>query len=102
MIINEQVKGVIEGSAFIALVSMNGDGTPHPIIAGKGAVDDDNVVFGIYKMEQTQKNIAANANVAVVACTFEGGKPAGYRLSGTACAKDKQLVFTATKVEALI
>lgn len=101
MIITEDVKKVIEGSAFITLVTQNADGTPHPIIAGKGEVIDDTVVFGIYKMEVTQKNLSASAHASIVACTMTDG-PKGYRLTGTAAARDKQLIFTPSKAEAMI
>jgi hypothetical protein len=101
MIINEEVKSVIEGSAFLSLVTLCPDGNPHPIIAGKGEVAGGTVVFGIYRMETTQKNLAANPNAWVLAATRQGG-PKGYRLAGTAAVKDKQLIFTPEKVDALI
>jgi predicted pyridoxine 5'-phosphate oxidase superfamily flavin-nucleotide-binding protein len=102
MVITEDVKQVVEGTAFLSLVTVNADGSPHPIIAGKGEVAGDSVVFGIYKMEQTQKNLLSNKNALVVGATMVGGTPKGYRLTGTAEAKDKKLVFTVTKAEALI
>jgi predicted pyridoxine 5'-phosphate oxidase superfamily flavin-nucleotide-binding protein len=101
MIITDDIKKVIEGTAFISLVTMNGDGTPHPIIAGKGEVSGDQVIFGIYKMETTQKNLGANRNAWLVGATMDGG-PKGYRIAGTAEAQDKKLVFTAQKVDVLI
>jgi uncharacterized protein len=101
MIINEGIKAVIEGSAFISLVTVGVDGAPHPIIAGKGTVDGDTILFGIYKMETTQQNLASNKNAWVLAATKEGG-PKGYRLTGTAEVKEKQLIFTPSKAEALI
>ena len=101
MVINEEVKKVIEGSAFLSLVTLSIGGTPHPIIAGKGEVVNDKVVFGIYKMETTQKNLMSNKNAWIVGATMHGG-PTGYRLTGTAEAKDKQLIFTPIKVDALI
>ena len=73
----------------------------HPIVTGKGDVDGDTVVFGIYKMDATQKNLEANSSMWVVAATKDGA-PKGYRLSGTAEVKDKQLIFTPAKAEALI
>lgn len=101
MIINEEVKAAITGSAFIPLVTINADGMPHPIIAGKGEVVNDTVVFGIYKMEQTQKNLLTSNAAWIMSATMQG-KPIGYRLTGTAEAKGKQLIFTATKVEPMI
>lgn len=101
MVIDEGIKSVIEGSAFLSLITLGGDGNPHPIVAGKGEVQGDSVVFGIYKMETTQKNLAANKSAWLIAATMENG-PKGYRLSGTAEARDKQLIFTPFGVDALI
>jgi hypothetical protein len=101
MVINEDVKKVIEGSAFLSLVTVDANGNPHPIIAGKGQVINDTVVFGIYKMEITQKNLGLNKNAWVVGATMDG-RPKGYRLIGTAETKDKQLIFTPTGVDVLI
>jgi predicted pyridoxine 5'-phosphate oxidase superfamily flavin-nucleotide-binding protein len=101
MVINEEIKAVIEGSAFLSLVTVNTDGTPHPIVTGKGEVVGDTVVFGIYRMDTTQQNLKADKNMWVVAATKNGG-PKGYRLTGTAEAEGKKLVFTAAKAEALI
>ena len=101
MMINDEVKAVIEGAPFITLVTVSADGTPHPIIAGKGEVSGDQVIFGIYKMEVTQKNLQANDKAWLVGATKDGG-PKGYRLFGTAKAVGKQLIFTAQTVEAMI
>jgi hypothetical protein len=101
MVINEEIKGIITGAAVITLVTVNADGTPHPIIAGKGEVDGDNVVFGIYKMVVTQENLKKNKNAWVVAGTMNQ-QPKGCRLAGTAVAQDKKLIFTASKAEELI
>ncbi|GHV21012.1 pyridoxamine 5'-phosphate oxidase [Spirochaetia bacterium] len=102
MVISEDVKQVVQGTAFLSLVTIGADGNPHPIVAGKGEVAEDTVVFGIYKMEQTQKNLSVNKNAWVVGATMIGGTPKGYRLTGTAEPKGKQLVFTATKADVLI
>jgi hypothetical protein len=101
MIIDDDVKKVIESTAFLSLVTLDPDGIPHPIIAGKGEVSGDTVVFGIYKMEKTQKNLSKNSKAWLVGATMTGG-PKGYRLSGSAVAKDKQLIFTPDKAEKLI
>lgn len=101
MIITEEIEKVITGSAFITLVTQGANGDPHPIIAGKGEIVGDTVVFGIYKMEVTQKNLAKNPNAWLVACTMTDG-PKGFRLTGTAAARDKQLIFTPVNAEAMI
>lgn len=101
MIINDDIKAVMEGSAFITLVTVSSDGIPHPIIAGKGEVSGDQVIFGIYKMEVTQKNLKTNDQAWIVGAIKDGG-PKGYRLSGTAQAVDKQLIFTAQTAEKML
>jgi hypothetical protein len=101
MIIDDDVKKVVEGSAFLSLVTLGADGIPHPIIAGKGEVSGENIVFGIYKMDVTRKNLSQNNKAWVVGATLTDG-PKGYRLTGTAAANDKQLIFTPSKAEKLI
>jgi hypothetical protein len=101
MIIDEESKAIIENSAFVTLVTQGPDGAPHPIIAGKGEVSGGTVSFGIYKMEVTQKNLASNPKAWIVAATKDG-PPKGRRLTGTAAAKGKQLIFTAARIDALI
>jgi hypothetical protein len=101
MIIDDDVKKVVEGSAFLSLVTLGADGLPHPIIAGKGEVSGETIVFGIYKMDVTRQNLSKNNNAWVVGAIKADG-PKGYRLTGTASAKDKQLIFTPSKAEKLI
>jgi hypothetical protein len=101
MVIDDDIKKVIEGTAFLSLVTIGADGLPHPIIAGKGEVIGENIIFGIYKMELTQKNLSQNNKAWVVGAIRAEG-PKGYRLTGTAAVKDKQLIFTPDKAEKLI
>jgi general stress protein 26 len=101
MVISGDIKGIIQGAAVITLVTVNADGTPHPIIAGKGEVEGDRVIFGIYKMVVTQENLKKNSNAWVVAGTKDQA-PRGCRLTGTAVAQEKKLIFTASKAEELI
>jgi predicted pyridoxine 5'-phosphate oxidase superfamily flavin-nucleotide-binding protein len=104
--IDEIVKKVITESVFLVLVTVNPDGSPHPIVAGKGEVEGDGVVFGIYKMEQTQRNILKNNHVQVLGATVTEDRPLGFRLNGSAAVRQgadrKQLVFTAHTVDTLI
>jgi predicted pyridoxine 5'-phosphate oxidase superfamily flavin-nucleotide-binding protein len=106
MIINDEVKKVIGKSAFLTLVTVNPDGTPHPIITGKGEAEGDNVVFGIYKMEKTQRNILKNNRAQVLGAVVEEGRPLGFRLNGSATVREsavgKQLIFTADTIDTLI
>ena len=100
MVIDEDIKKVVEGTAFLSLVTIGADGLPHPIIAGKGEVSGETIVFGIYKMEVTQKNLLQNNKAWVVGALNNG--PQGYRLTGTAAVREKQLIFTPLKAERLI
>jgi predicted pyridoxine 5'-phosphate oxidase superfamily flavin-nucleotide-binding protein len=102
MVITEELKEIVQKTAFLSLVTVNADGTPHPIIAGRGEVAGDTVIFGIYKMEKTRANLLKNKNAWVVGATVTDGKPKGVRLAGTAEAQDKKLVFAAEKAEMLI
>ena len=101
MVINDEAKKVIENSAFLTLITLDAEGSPHPIIAGKGEVAGDDVVFGIYKMEKTRQNLLKN-NMAWILGALKEKPPKGFRLQGTARAEGKQLIFTPLKAEALI
>ncbi len=65
--------------AFLSLVTVNADGPPHPIVTGKGEVVGETVIFGIYKMEMTQKNLTVDKNAWVVAANQERRTQKGYR-----------------------
>ena len=99
--ISEEAKNVISKSAFITLVTINPDGSAHPIVAGKGEVQDDKIIFGIYKMEKTQQNLLNSPDAWAAAAVTEGG-PKGYRFAGTAAAEGKQLIFTVSSSEELL
>ena len=60
MVINEEMKAVIENSAFLTIVTICPDGMPHPIIVGQGAVEGDNIMVGVYAMKITQENLKKN------------------------------------------
>lgn len=102
MIITEEIKGIIRGTAFLSLATVNADGTPHLIVAGKGEAVGDTVVFGIYKMERTQANLRNNKNAWVVGAMLTDGQPKGVRLTGTAEVRDKQLILRVAKAENLL
>jgi hypothetical protein len=101
MVLTDEVRRVIEKTAFLSLVTMGEDGLPHPIIAGKGEISGDTIVFGIYKMERTQKNLARDGRAWVTGATLDG-EPRGCRLCGSAAAEDRRLVFTPERAEKLI
>jgi hypothetical protein len=102
MVLDDDVRRVVEGTAFLSLVTVGEDGLPHPIIAGKGEVSGETIVFGIYKMERTQKNLARDKRAWVCGATMNGGEPRGYRIGGTAAAEGGRLVFTPECAEKLI
>ena len=101
MVIDDEVRRVVEGTAFLSLVTLDDGGLPHPIIAGKGEVSGETIVFGIYKMEVTQKNLLKDSRAWVVGAT-NTDSPKGFRLAGTAAVAGKQLIFTPQKAEKLI
>jgi hypothetical protein len=98
-IITNEVKKVLETTAFTVLVTVDANASSHPIILGNGTVSGDSVSFGIGGMKKTQQNLALNHNASLACCAVIDGKPAGYRLLGTAEAKDGKMVFTVQKVE---
>jgi predicted pyridoxine 5'-phosphate oxidase superfamily flavin-nucleotide-binding protein len=101
MVLNDEVREVIENSAFLTLITLDAEGNPHPIIAGKGEIAGDDVVFGIYKMKKTQQNLLKNKSAWVLGA-FKEKPPKGFRLKGTARAEGKQLIFTPLNAEALL
>jgi hypothetical protein len=98
-IITDEVKKALETTAFTVLVTVDSNAAVHPIILGNGAVAGDTVCFDIHRMVKTQANLAANHNAALACCGQIDGKPAGYRILGTAAPKDGKLVFSAQKAE---
>ncbi|MBU4439294.1 MAG: pyridoxamine 5'-phosphate oxidase family protein [Acetobacterium sp.] len=102
MVINEEMKSVVENSAFLTIVTMCPDGTPHPIIVGGGAVEGDTITVGIYAMKVTQENLLKNNCAMLLAAQKVEGGAKGCRFTGSANVTDGKFVFTATKVETLI
>jgi hypothetical protein len=81
---------------------MNADGIPHPIIVGKGEVEGDNIVVGVYAMKVTQENLKKNDCAIMLAAQKIDGGAKGCRFIGHAKVVDGKFVFTAVKVETLI
>jgi Pyridoxamine 5''-phosphate oxidase. len=101
MIINDDVKAVISAAGYLSLITIGADGMPHAIIAGSRKISNDTIVFGIYKMETTQKNLASDSSMCVLAAVISE-KPMGYRLTGTAKVTEKEVIFTPSTAESLI
>lgn len=103
MVITEEIKKMIKEAVFVPIVTVSEQGEPHLIAVGqvKEIKEDDVLAFGIFKMEQTQKNIQQTGlmQVAIVSKS-EGSK--GFRLSGKATVEGKFVLFKAVKAEALL
>jgi predicted pyridoxine 5'-phosphate oxidase superfamily flavin-nucleotide-binding protein len=99
-VLTPEIKEVIAQSAFVPIATLSEDGQPHLIVVGKvkEVRNDNTLVFGVYKMEKTRRNIAETAvmQVAVVA-----GKK-GYRLSGKAWTEGEEVFLTVEKADALL
>ena len=102
MIINEEMKGVIENSPFLTIVTANKEGMPHPIIVAKGSVEGNQVKVGVYSMKVTQQNLKENDCAMILAAQLVEGGAKGYRFTGNAVIEDGRFVFTASNAEALI
>ncbi len=94
MVINEEIKSVINSSAFLSLVTLGADGTPHPIVAGKGEVVDDTVVFGIYKNGNNTGEFGSEPKCVGCGGCKNRWSPEGLSSYRHSKAKDKRLVFT--------
>ncbi len=103
MKLSEEMKNVIQNAYALSLVTQNPDGTPHPIIVGSKDCDEENILFGIYKMEITQKNLESNDKAWVTGfIAVENGAPIAYRFCGTAKVQDKSVVFTPDEAQPLL
>ena len=102
MKLTEEMKSVIQSAQFISLITLNGDGTPHPIIVGGKSVAGDAVEIKIYKMETTQKNLAANSKMWVLAAAIGDSGPKGFQFEGSASVDAGKVVFTPESTTVLI
>lgn len=95
-----EMKAVITASPFIALASVSEDGEPHLIVVGKAKEikDDSHLVFGVYKMDITRRNVSQTECLQVVAVS---GKK-GYRFTGKARVQDSELIFAIEHVDTLL
>ena len=98
--ITTEMKEVLLASPFIALASVSGEGNPHLIVVGKVKTikDDSHLVFGVYKMDITRKNLSQTDFLQVVAVS---GK-VGYRFTGNAIVQGDELVFSIEQVDTLL
>lgn len=103
MVITDTIKKMVEEAPFVPIVTVSAQGEPHLIVVGKVKEirDDDVLAFGIYKMEKTQQNITATGKAQVAIVSKTDG-PKGYRLLGSACIEEKEVLFKAEKAEALL
>ncbi|OAT81755.1 pyridoxamine 5'-phosphate oxidase family protein [Desulfotomaculum copahuensis] len=104
-ILTPEIKKVISESPFLALNTMSKDGQPHLIVVGKAKEirDDDALVFGVYKMVKTRRNLSETGVMQVVAASVKSREEAhGYRLSGRAVAEDNEVLFKVEKADILL
>lgn len=101
MKLTEEMGNVIQKSPYLTLVTILADGTPHPIIAGGKEQTEDGIAIGIYKMECTQKNLAADPRAWIAVATVSDG-PKGFRFAGTATVSGGKVLFVPETAEAMI
>lgn len=103
MNIPNEIQELIPQAPFVPLVTATQEGEPHLIVVGKvkEVRAEDTLVFGIYKMENTQRNLQQTGKMQAVICSLKGG-PKGYRLSGTAAAEGKEVLFKVEAIESLL
>jgi predicted pyridoxine 5'-phosphate oxidase superfamily flavin-nucleotide-binding protein len=97
--LSADVKSVIEQSPYLSLTTVSKQGEPHTIAVGKAKdIRDSEIVFGVYKMEKTRKNLAETGIMQVVGVN---GK-IGYRLEGKAKAAETDVLFHPDTICALL
>lgn len=98
--ISSEIKDVILASPFLALVSLSRSGQPHLIVVGKVKEirDATHLVFGVYKMEKTQENLAETGFLQVAAVSAQ----IGYRFSGRAVAQKDEIIFEVQQIAKLL
>lgn len=101
MKLTEEMIAVIQTSPYLTLVTMNTDGTPHPIVVGGKEQKEDRIAIGIYKMDVTQKNLTNSHRAWVTAATMDG-TPKGFRFEGTATVENDKVVFAPDTAEVMI
>lgn len=103
MVINEEIRELIEQAPMVPIATVSASGEPHLIVVGKvkEVQENDTLAFGIYKMEKTQQNIKANGLMQVIIAVRDGG-PKGYRLTGKASVDGNMVLFTAEQSEKLL
>lgn len=99
-VLTPEIKEVLGQAPFIPITTVSGEGKPHLIVVGKVKEirGDNTLVFGVYKMENTRRNLAENNLMQVAAVS---GKK-GYRLSGSARAEGSEVIFTVYSADHLL
>ena len=75
---------------------------PHLIIVGRGVVEGDNIMVGVYAMKITQENLKKNDCTMLLAAQKSDDGAKGCRFTGSVKVTDGKFVFTAAKAEKLI
>lgn len=102
MKLSEEMKTVIQNAPYITFITINEDGSAHPIIVGAKEQNDEKISIGIYKMEKTQKNLLAGSKAWIAAAATVDGNPKGYRFEGAASVADGKVVFIPNLAEGMI
>lgn len=86
---------------YHTLVTINGDGIPHPVVVGGKEQIGNDIAIGIYKMKVTQKNLMDDHRAWVTAATLDGA-PKGFRFEGTSAVTDNKVIFVPVHAEVMI
>ena len=99
-VLTPEIKEVVGQAPFVPITTISGDGQPHLIVVGKVKEirGNNTLVFGVYKMEKTRRNLAETGLMQVAAVS---GKK-GYRLSGRARVEGEEVLLTVDKAESLL
>lgn len=103
MVLTKEIIQLAKTVPFVPITTVSAEGEPHLIVVGKvkEIKEEDILAFGIYKMEETQKNIKENGKMQIVlASTVDD--PQGSRLIGEACVEGDEVLFKVEKVESLL
>ncbi|KKM08669.1 pyridoxamine 5-phosphate oxidase [Clostridiales bacterium PH28_bin88] len=103
MLLTDEVKELIPKAPIVPVVTVSREGEPHLITVGKvkEVRDEGILVFGIFRMETTQKNLRETGKMQVVIASRENS-PKGFRLKGEGRIEGKEVLFQVEKVESLL
>jgi hypothetical protein len=102
MVVNDEIKSLAKEAPFVPISTVSSQGEQHLIVVGEvKEINDDQLTFGIYKMETTQENLEATGDMQVILASTKD-EPKGYRLIGKGEAQDDKVLFKIAKAESLL